>query len=108
MTLAFILGARCKPKKRKVILINILKKEPMEISIQSLLLSNLRLVRNTKGRKTKLAKKNLKNAKVKGGIFSKANLNTGNPPPHTTLAIISARIGFMTLTFYVRSLRSLY
>ena len=76
-------------------MINMLKNEPREISIQSLLLSNLRLVRSTKGRKTKLAKKNLINASVKGGIFSKANLNTGNPPPQITLAMIRARIGFI-------------
>jgi len=99
ITGALILTVLCKPKKKKKILTNTPKKaEPIIILTQSpwvILVSSLHFI---KGINNRLAPKNLMKAKVNGGIFSSANLKTGEAAPQIKLAIIRASIGFIFKT----------
>ncbi len=97
---ALMLGAFCKPKKKKVILTKMPKNEPRAIFNQSLKEIFLRLTFKIKGINRKDAKKNLIKAKVKGGILVRANLKIGEAAPQIALVIIKAKIGFMIISFY--------
>jgi hypothetical protein len=79
-----------------VILIKIPKKATKKISNHRLeeIFSQF-LIAN--GKKINPAKKKRLKAKVNGGIFSKANLNTGEAAPQIMLVMIKARTGDIKL-----------
>lgn len=87
---ALIDGAYSKPKKKKAIL-RVMPKNDNKISLSQSSLS-IRKFRKLKGRRISIATKNLKKARVNGGIFCKAILNIGEAAPQIILAIMRARI----------------
>lgn len=90
---ALMEGARDNPQKKKVILMVIPEIDINISCFQSVWPINLFFGRN--GRSSNEAPKNLKNAKVKGGIFCKASLKIGEAAPQMILASIKARIAWL-------------
>lgn len=86
-------GASLRPKKKKVIFMVMPLNDKRRILSQSFF--SIHKLFTAKGKSIIVAPKKRRNAKVKGGIFSKASLKIGEAAPQIMLAVIKASIALL-------------